>query len=64
MIIDRFEGEIAVIEIDENEFIRVPKKILPPSAEEGNVIQIIIDLEGTRARAAVIADLEADLFEE
>ena len=34
MIIDRFEGDIAVIEIGEGEFLHLPKKILPPSVDD------------------------------
>ncbi len=64
MIIDRFEGDIAVIEIGEGEFLHLPKKILPPSAEEGNVLQIIIDEAATAQRSALIAKLQAALFEE
>ena len=64
MIIDRFEGAFEIVELDKREFIKLPKKILPPSAEEGSVLKIIVDQEQTSSRAVIIASLEADLFEE
>ena len=41
MIVDRFEGELAIIELENGEFIDLPKKILPNNANEGSVINII-----------------------
>lgn len=37
MIIDRFEGDIAVVETDEG-FRDIPRSQLPPEAEEGDVL--------------------------
>lgn len=37
-IIDRFEGDIAVLEKGENEFSEVEKFTLPPDAKEGDCL--------------------------
>ncbi|MGN1457056.1 MAG: DUF3006 domain-containing protein, partial [Acutalibacteraceae bacterium] len=37
VIIDRFEGEYAVVEIDSGNFVNLPK-ILIPDAHEGDVV--------------------------
>lgn len=37
-IIDRFEGDIAVIEADET-MLEIPRSQLPPEAQEGDVLQ-------------------------
>ncbi|OQB13121.1 MAG: hypothetical protein BWY15_01920 [Firmicutes bacterium ADurb.Bin193] len=42
-IIDRFEGELAVLELENGEFVSVTTKILPPNATEGSVINITCD---------------------
>ena len=49
VIIDRFEGEYAVVEIDEGNFVNIPK-ILLGSAKEGDVISIDIDTDETLKR--------------
>lgn len=48
MIVDRFEGKLAIIELENGEFIDLPKKILPNNANEGSVINIICDNEETQ----------------
>lgn len=48
MIVDRFEGELAIIELENGEFIDLPKKVLPNNANEGSVINIICDDEETQ----------------
>ncbi|MBE7121666.1 DUF3006 domain-containing protein [Bacillus cereus] len=66
-IIDRFEGEIAVIEIN-NSTIDVPKFKLPSTAKEGDVLIIeddnyTIDKDETDKRRREIQDLMNKLFE-
>lgn len=38
--IDRFEGELAVVEIDGGRFLDVPRWLLPPEAGEDEVVRI------------------------
>ncbi len=47
MVIDRFEGEFAVIELEDKSLVNVPIKILPPDAKEGDIISITINKEAT-----------------
>lgn len=43
MIIDRFEGDFAVIELETGKKINMSKELLPSDAKEGNVIKIIVE---------------------
>ncbi|KXS41019.1 MAG: Protein of unknown function (DUF3006), partial [Candidatus Frackibacter sp. T328-2] len=49
LIIDRFEGDIAVIEYNNTTFT-IPKEALPVTAKEGDVIKIVVDNENTKER--------------
>jgi len=48
IIVDRFEGEIAVIELENGEMMGIPKKILPDNAKEGSIINITCDEKETQ----------------
>ena len=63
VIIDRFEGEYAVVETDNGEFVNLPK-ILVPDAHEGDVVEISINKEETSKRSENINSLMNDLFED
>lgn len=62
LIIDRFEENIAIIEIEDS-IIEIPKKYLPKTAVEGDVIKLVIDKENTKARKKRIEKLADSLFE-
>lgn len=62
VIIDRFEGDFAVVELQEGEFVNLPK-VLVSDAQEGDVIDISINKEETKKRKRDIEDLMSDLFE-
>nr|WP_307905922.1 DUF3006 domain-containing protein [Clostridium botulinum] len=54
-VIDRFEEEFAVVELDDRKIINILKEKLPKEAKEGYVIKItdesiIIDYEETEKR--------------
>ncbi|HHT25146.1 MAG TPA: DUF3006 domain-containing protein [Clostridiaceae bacterium] len=63
MIIDRFENEYAVCEI-EGEIINIKKSLLPPVAKEGDVIRVSfeIDQAETAKRKENVAEKLSDLF--
>jgi RNase P/RNase MRP subunit p29 len=66
-VIDRFEGNIAVIET-EGTTIDVPKTSLPINAKTGDSViidgdKICVDVEDTKKRKAEIDDLMEELFE-
>ena len=65
VIIDRFEGEIAVIELAIGKTINVPKELFP-NAKEGDVFSIEFDknenTNETESRKEKITSLMNDLF--
>lgn len=63
VIIDRFEGEYAIVEIEVGKIISLPK-ILVPNAKEGDVIKIEIDKEETEKRKNTVIELMKQVFEE
>lgn len=68
-IIDRFEGEIAVVEIEGTEMKDFPKSALPRDAKIGDVLiingeEITISNENTKRLRKEITDLMDELFED
>ncbi|MCM3316554.1 DUF3006 domain-containing protein [Rummeliibacillus stabekisii] len=67
-IVDRFEGDLAVIEID-GVTVDYPKKILPKDVQVGDLLiiendTISIDAEGAKQLKTEIDNLADELFEE
>jgi len=67
-IIDRFEGDLAVVEFD-SEMRDIPKNMLPKGSDVGDLLifdsdSITIDKAGTDKLRTEIEDLMKDLFEE
>ncbi|MGB9793044.1 MAG: DUF3006 domain-containing protein [Thermacetogeniaceae bacterium] len=65
LVIDRFEGEWAVVEYKGRTF-NLPRSLLPREVGEGSVIRIsvTVDQEATKAREKTIERLADELFEE
>ncbi|MFD6440549.1 DUF3006 domain-containing protein [Peribacillus sp. NPDC060186] len=68
-IIDRFEGKIAVVEIDGGDMKDFPKRSLPKGAKVGDMLiidgdKITISKEGTEKLRKEIDDLMDELFED
>lgn len=63
VIIDRFEGDFAIVELPDKTFITVPKKLFQ-DAKESDVIEIIIDKNETVERKKRISNLMNDLFKD
>lgn len=61
-IIDRFEGQLAVAELESKNLINIPREILPVGTKEGTVINIEIDYEETKKREDGIKRLMDDLW--
>ncbi len=61
VIIDRFEGEFAVVETENGEMVNIPE-ILVPDAREGDAVRIEIDREETVRRKDEIKGLMDSLF--
>ena len=62
LIIDRFEGYMAVIENKGSTF-KLPIHLLPEDAEEGDVLRIIVDEVATKRRKDKINKMSDDLFD-
>lgn len=65
MIIDRFEGPVAVLEYQGKTY-DLPREVLPSSAKEGDVITLEakLDEEATAQRQEKISKLMDELFED
>ena len=64
LVIDRFEGDMAVIEYNGKTF-DLPRSLLPREAEEGDVLKlsITVDKEETAKRKKKIENLVDELFD-
>ncbi|MGM0410687.1 MAG: DUF3006 domain-containing protein [Bacillota bacterium] len=62
LIIDRFEGDKAVVESSGGTF-EINKSEIPNNAKEGDVLKIIVDKEETSTRRQAIKELSKELFE-
>lgn len=63
MIIDRFEGDYAIIEISNGEFIEIPIIEIPKGAKEGDVLTLSIDRSQTEKRREKIEGLINELWD-
>lgn len=63
LIIDRFEGEFAVVEMSDKTMVNMPKVLLPKYAKEGDVIEINIDDEETKESKKTISKLMDEVWE-
>jgi hypothetical protein len=60
--IDRFEGEYAVVELEDKTMIDIPKCALPVEANEGDIISVEIDKDETEKRKQYINKLMNDIW--
>lgn len=60
--IDRFEGELAIVELENKEIIEIPKAILPLEAKEGDIIATSVDVGETEERKRRIQEKFESLF--
>lgn len=63
VIIDRFEGNYAVVEIDQGQFVNLPKELVP-NAKEGDIIIISVDHDEAKRRKEHVKELMNQLFED
>ena len=50
LIIDRFEGDFAVVELPNGQMIDCPKVLLPDNAKEGSILNITVDEDATNEK--------------
>ena len=48
IIIDRFEGDFAVVELEDKSFVDMPMALVPEGSKEGDVLEIQINQEETK----------------
>ena len=63
IIIDRFEGEYAVVELPNRRMVDLPLIIVPAGAREGDTLDISVDEDETERRRKRIEQLTEDLWE-
>ncbi len=64
VIIDRFEGDYAVVELEDRSTANLPRSLVPPGAKEGDVLVIEIDKNATKERRKRIQRLIEELWQE
>lgn len=57
VVIDRFEGEFAIVETETEKLINMPKALIPKKAKEGSVISIELNEQKTKERQEKISKL-------
>ena len=63
LIIDRFEGDFAIVETSDG-LVNIPKADLPYGVEEGDVLTIVIDSSAATARKEKIDKMMNSLFKD
>lgn len=62
VIIDRIEGDFAVVELEDGSHFNLPTGLLPEGAKEGSVIDISLDKAAEEKKRRDISRLENKLF--
>lgn len=67
LTIDRFEGDLAVCETEDEDFVEIPRSELPKDAKEGSIISdrcgaYQVDTAATAERRVLISDKMRKLF--
>lgn len=63
IIIDRFEGDFAVVEMPDKTMYNLPKGLFP-NAKEGSVISIEIDVNETKKRRADVEKIMDEVWDD
>ncbi|MBC7766129.1 MAG: DUF3006 domain-containing protein [Hyphomonadaceae bacterium] len=61
--IDRFEGDMAILEAHTRETFTLLRRFLPQGAKEGDILTLQIDKSKTEAQKSQINSLMDELFE-
>ena len=64
LIIDRFEGDFAVIELPDGRMIDCPKALLPDNAKEGNILSITVEETATHDKLKKVTERMQKLFKD
>ncbi|WP_058486772.1 DUF3006 domain-containing protein [Defluviitalea phaphyphila] len=63
VIIDRFEGNFAIVELENKKMLDIPKELIPLNAREGDVLEIRINREETEKRKKSINSLMKNMWD-
>ena len=64
IIVDRFEGNIAVVELENGQMIDCPKALLPDNAKEGSIINITVDENAINEKLQKVTERMNKLFKD
>jgi len=64
VIVDRFEGNIAVVELENGQMIDCPKALLPDNAKEGSIINITVYENATNEKLQKVTERMNKLFKD
>ena len=64
LIIDRFEGNFAIIELPNGQMIDCPKTMLPDNAKEGSILNITVDEKATNEKLQKVTKRMNKLFKD
>ena len=64
VIIDRFEGDFAVVETEDKSFVNFPRRLVPEGVREGSVLSIEFDSAETERRYAEATDLMGKVWKD
>ena len=62
VIVDRIEGDYAVVEIEKGKMCNLPIELVP-NVKEGDAVTIIINKDKTEERKKIIEELMNSVFE-
>ena len=62
VIVDRIEGDYAVVEVDKGKMCNLPIELVP-NVKEGDIVTIIINKDKTEERKKIIEELMNSVFE-
>ena len=67
VIIDRFEGAVAICESESGDFVRISRAHLPSSARESDILILlpngwVVDCVATQQQKSHVKELEDELF--
>ena len=63
-VIDRFEGDFAIVELSDGRITQIPRIVVPPNAKEGDIILLIVEVDETANRKASIEREMESLFKD
>ncbi len=62
MILDRIEGETAIVELESGDYIKLPVSLLPKGAKEGDMLILSVDTDATQKRRQTVKKQMDRLF--